>query len=98
MLAPIVGERPLLLLRLVGNGFRGPDLTVGMRIAASHHGAPVFKNLYMIDKWKAAKISVLRRPHIDDTANIDGRHLCHRQIVTRRETDYATHTPFPQLQ
>ena len=78
----------LLFTRLVGDGLVGPNLTVRMRIAATHHLAAVFEDLDVIDEWQGADLSDLVDPDINDGANIFDLHARESQVVTRRKAHY----------
>src|SRR5436305_3904062 len=65
----------------------GPHLAVGMRITGTHHRAPVFEDLHVIDSVKAAKFAELAHPSVNNDLDCFGRHGRERQIVTRRKAD-----------
>src|SRR5215469_13066484 len=90
----IFGERCLFFSWLVGKFVIGPDLPVWMRIAASHHLATVFEDLYMIDFGHCAEFEVLSDPDVNDRANGGDLHIAQGEVMGGRETHHTAHSRF----
>lgn len=78
----------------MGNAGGGPDLAVGVGIAASHELAFVFKNLDVVDVVEAAELLVLFAPGVDDGEYLGGGHFSEGEIVAGRKADYAAVAAF----
>src|ERR1700678_4171051 len=80
--------RCLFFARLVGDGLVRPDLTMGMRVAASHKLASVFKNLHVVDVRQSANLRVLFRPLVDHPSNFWDSHSGQSQIMAGGKANY----------
>ena len=90
----IIGEPCLLFSGLVGERAIGPNLSVRMRIAASHHLAAVFKDLHMIDLRNCPEFEILSCPDVNHRTNGRYIHVRQSQIVARREANDPTDSCF----
>src|SRR5262245_36623104 len=68
---------------LIRKHFASPDLTMWMRVRATHHLALVLKDLH--PSVSLSQVRHLFCPQIHNAANLRGRHLGKREIMTRRE-------------
>src|SRR5438045_3746620 len=79
---------PQLLRRFIGDTCAGPDLTMRMGIAGSHHGAAVLEYLNVIDPIEFAEFGILLCPGVNDSSYLYGVHSRQREIMTRRKAHY----------
>ena len=73
-----------------GDGFVGPNLAVGMRIAAAHGRALVLEDLHVPDTSGVCQAVHLVGPRLDDGPDRPGVHLRQREVVPRREAHDPT--------
>ncbi len=71
-----------------GNCGGGPDLAVGVGIAAAHELAFVFKNLDVVDVIEVAEVAVLFAPGVDDGEDLVGGHFGEGEVLAGGEADY----------
>src|SRR5690349_5217367 len=65
-----------------------------MRIAGTHHGAAILKNLYVVDSRMCAEFLKLIGPTIDDGANVGRLHHGKSQMVFWRKAKYSAGSGF----
>src|SRR5215469_9164085 len=90
----IFGERRLFFSWFVGKCVIGPDLPVGMRIAASHHLATVFEDLYMVDFRHCGELEILTDPDVNDGTNGGDIHIAQGEVMAGRETNHTAYSRF----
>ena len=66
-----------------------PHLAVRVGVAAAHHRALVLEHLDVADGRIAPERFELRRPRVDDGADLRRPHLGEREVVTRGEAEHA---------
>src|SRR5215469_9043955 len=91
---PIILHGGALARDLTRDGLSGPDLTVWMRIAASHHLAAVFEDLHVADSGARHQMFELVGESVDNGPNPAGAHPGQREAVVRRETYHAANARF----
>src|SRR5260370_30956892 len=65
-----------------------------MRIAGAHHGAAIFKNLYVIDPGYAPQLAILFGPHVQHSSNLSRAHLGESKILLPGEAGHAADSFF----
>src|SRR5213596_2260169 len=84
----------LLFRRLIGQVCIGPDLTMRMGVAGTHHGPAIFENLNVVDEGKCPEFAILCRPYIHHSPKLVSGHARNRQVMTWRETHHAADAGF----
>jgi len=84
----------ILLLHLVRECLRCPDLTVGMRITAAHHRPSVLEDLDIPDPRDGIQFDRLANPGGHDSDDAFGFHFGQCEIVTRVEAKHPTQPSF----
>src|SRR5207237_9822888 len=90
MTCQVVALRELLALRKIGHFGIGPNLAMGMRIARSHHCAPVFEDLDMTNPRDRTEFAVLLCPDVNHPTDFFHLHSRNSQIMSRRRAKHAT--------
>src|SRR6185437_4316547 len=88
MVFGLIGAEGFGFLRgLVRNVLGGPDLTMWVGIASTHHGSAVFEDLDIAQLRLAAEFFVFSGPGIDDFADVGERHTGEGEAVVRVKAD-----------
>ena len=93
-LEEIFGLRSRLLLELVRQMARRPDLAVRMRVRAAHDLAAVLEDLDGSDAFARAEVDRLLDPGVDHPLDVGDLHLRQRQIVAGREAENPAEAGF----
>src|SRR5882762_11179544 len=84
--------------QFIRNSFVGPNLSMWVWIAATHHGAAIFENLHGTDVGLASEIGVFLRPGVDHVSQVLDTHARQSEVVARRETNHPAPARFAASQ